>query len=590
MHGAGNFGLLTFMALSLGNVGGTPHFTLFDDSMISMTYAQTLYQTGELIWFEGAERVQGFTNLAWTLVFFCLHTIGLAGSSAALAVQLLGVLTTFGIAIQVQNALRSLIPGPSNYPTLISGGIYFLYPLVFWSLRGMEVGLLAFLLILLTRNVISLNKRFLFASKAKREIGSKFGTLYTFVIVFVGVATRLDFIVAVVGIVVGIALSSLRGSANLRLPLLLLLYGAVSLALVLSIQYTIFGDWLPNTYYLKVEGFTLEDRLIRGVLSSLKLAPLILLFLVSYLQLRRAKAQDRLEPHGDWLCVIPSVLAFVFAYNLYVGGDAWENFLFMNRYLVVALPLLLIYVSYGGLQSASKSQLATSSRSERLSPLMLLLLASTLLMGIYVNPLVINLRMALPALFSLAALLSLLLFLKGKTSSGRVSEITTLYFTPLALIILVSVIPMTGVAITGQVHSTAVDSQMINFGLELKEHTRPNAVIAVMWAGAPAYYSDRPMIDMLGKNDSKVARGLPVSVPPGFWNEEFYPGHNKYDFFYSIGKLRPDVVAQTMGLPYEKKLLEAWGYVGACTASGVPIQILKTSNLVRFNTLKPNCR
>lgn len=43
---------------------GRWQFTLFDDAMISMTYARTLAETGDWVWFPGAERVQGITNLS----------------------------------------------------------------------------------------------------------------------------------------------------------------------------------------------------------------------------------------------------------------------------------------------------------------------------------------------------------------------------------------------------------------------------------------------------------------------------------------------------------------------------------------------
>ena len=53
-------------------------------------------------------------------------------------------------------------------------------------------------------------------------------------------------------------------------------------------------------------------------------------------------------------------------------------------------------------------------------------------------------------------------------------------------------------------------------------------------AGATPYFCDRPFLDLLGKSDRHIAR-LPPAGP-------FLPGHNKWDYRYSIGELRPDVV------------------------------------------------
>jgi hypothetical protein len=54
-------------------------------------------------------------------------------------------------------------------------------------------------------------------------------------------------------------------------------------------------------------------------------------------------------------------------------------------------------------------------------------------------------------------------------------------------------------------------------------------------AGQIPYYSGRTTIDLLGLNDPVIAKG-PVSGP-------FYPGHDKWNYVYSIQQLQPDVIA-----------------------------------------------
>jgi hypothetical protein len=53
-------------------------------------------------------------------------------------------------------------------------------------------------------------------------------------------------------------------------------------------------------------------------------------------------------------------------------------------------------------------------------------------------------------------------------------------------------------------------------------------------ATAVPYFAHRPAIDLLGKNDRRIAR------LPG--RHSLVPGHDKWDYGYSIGELRPDVV------------------------------------------------
>ena len=46
-----------------------------------------------------------------------------------------------------------------------------------------------------------------------------------------------------------------------------------SVAIVLAFQYFYWGDWLPNTYRLKVEGFTAHARLDKGLRVLAKTLP-----------------------------------------------------------------------------------------------------------------------------------------------------------------------------------------------------------------------------------------------------------------------------------------------------------------------------
>src|SRR5512142_432366 len=102
--GAVFLGLFTWRAAE--GPRGRHHFTLFDDAMISLTYARTLARTGEWVWYPGAPRVEGFTNPLWTLYMALLQTVGLAGSSAALAVSLTSLVLVLACAVLVARLVR----------------------------------------------------------------------------------------------------------------------------------------------------------------------------------------------------------------------------------------------------------------------------------------------------------------------------------------------------------------------------------------------------------------------------------------------------------------------------------------------------
>lgn len=78
----------------------------------------------------------------------------------------------------------------------------------------------------------------------------------------------------------------------------------------------------------------------------------------------------------------------------------------------------------------------------------------------------------------------------------------------------------------------------------IRRYTTENARVAVVSAGIIPYFSRRPAVDFLGCNDRRIARHAPRERKP--WPAclaAFYPGHNAWDYRYSIGELKPDVVA-----------------------------------------------
>jgi hypothetical protein len=64
-------------------VEGSRVFTLWDDAMISMRYAQNLAAGDGLVWNPGGERVQGISNLGVTLLLAALHTLPLPSLPAS---------------------------------------------------------------------------------------------------------------------------------------------------------------------------------------------------------------------------------------------------------------------------------------------------------------------------------------------------------------------------------------------------------------------------------------------------------------------------------------------------------------------------
>ena len=137
------------------------YFTLVDDAMISMRYAQHLAQGHGLAWNIGEAPVEGFTNLGWTLYMAFLHLFPIPASKISLAVMLTSVVILLANIYIVYRITETLLPDSKYAPTLAALITAFYFPLVFWSLRGMEVGLLTLLINLSFLLAISKNKTIL---------------------------------------------------------------------------------------------------------------------------------------------------------------------------------------------------------------------------------------------------------------------------------------------------------------------------------------------------------------------------------------------------------------------------------------------
>jgi hypothetical protein len=110
--------------------------------MISMRYAANLAAGAGLVWNPG-ERVEGYTNFLWTLLMAVAararpeprrarHPGGRRGGTARGGVGL-------------PPAAAAVSPGDAVAPTVAFGFALFHYPLAFWTLLGMETGLVLML-------------------------------------------------------------------------------------------------------------------------------------------------------------------------------------------------------------------------------------------------------------------------------------------------------------------------------------------------------------------------------------------------------------------------------------------------------------
>jgi len=264
-----------------------------------------------------------------------------------------------------------------------------------------------------------------------------------------------------------------------------------------------FGDPLPNTYYLKLTGYPAAFRLLHGAMAyyDFVIALPWWLLLVAFVPMALRRT------HGH------ALLALLFltqsAYSIYVGGDAWEWWGGANRYLCLALPFFLLLVALGLDQMR---RWATAA-----------LLASP----------------PLPrAAVRVAAVLAVAACLVFSNACGPTTLREWLLLTP----------PLHREDNAVNVRTAAL----------LRQATTPQALVALSWAGAIPYFSDRPCHDLLGKSDRHIAHETVRIFLNWGMAGGFVPGHLKYDFDYSVVKLQPDVMLRdTSRGPQQKAFVAA---------------------------------
>jgi hypothetical protein len=268
--------------------------------------------------------------------------------------------------------------------------------------------------------------------------------------------------------------------------------GAVGVTLLCLTIFRVlyYAAWLPNTYYLKLGGISTILRISLGlrlfwdfVWNSnwvLFVLPLSLL------------ALDKRKILWSFYALF---LAQV-AYSIFVGGDSWEHDGGANRFIAAVMPIFFVLLAHtlGNLQ-----KLALQAAKFKVK---------------WANP-------------------TSVIFLIG--------------FTGLSLFSLNNLFVQNPVAkwtLRDKPVFTESVERYANMGFALRRVTAPQAVIAVITAGNIPYFSERTSIDLLGKNDPVIAKGPAHINSSLFQPGNFRPGHNKWNYAYSIGQLQPDVIAQ----------------------------------------------
>jgi arabinofuranosyltransferase len=445
-------------------------FCLFDDAMVSLRYARNLVLGHGLVWNTG-ERVEGFTNALMTLLM-AVGCLIFKKTQAAVFAQVLGLLSLLVMA-WLCRGIFLLASGikDEGLKRRLGNLAFFLsmlyYPTAYWALMGMETGLLGALLwgglYLLLR----------------RGDEARFLPLFS---VLLGLATwtRPDATAPALMLLAWRAMLLYRrpgGLAVLAKEALLFAIFPVSLT---AFRVAYYGEWVPNTYYLKLTGLSMKVRLVSGL-------SFVQQFAVTIVPLLGMGIVGTAFNFNLRKCLLALLFLYILFYQYWVGGDPWLYWRMFSPFV----PLLILQ----GLDGAACVFEKVLKPGE--APLGLL-----------------DRRNA--AALMAVALVSLSLFVSNRQ------------FYP---------------ELTFKAPAMSVDENRTNSlsALYLNTLFKPGAKVGCTWAGAIPYFSEAIGVDFLGKSDKKIAM-MDASPFAGFNGMPSVPGHNKYNLRYSIEELKPDYI------------------------------------------------
>jgi hypothetical protein len=523
---------------------GRRYFSLFDDAMISMRYAWNASHGVGLVWNPG-ERVEGYTNLLMVGLMY-VWTGLLDKNHAVLAVQLSGIPILLGIAGLCMLHWYELAKGNEVVQRKGLAVIAFLaplayYPLVYWTLMGMETGLLT--LLLLGGSLLSM------VYMRTRNSSTLASAAFAFSLAYL---SRPDSAPVAVTILLFAAVFSTgedgrRGSAALQSLAVFMIFPV--LQTVFRVFY--YGSWVPLTYTLKATGMPMAARLQNGLGFTLPfLGEARWAFLL-------AGAGAALGISRKTLLMLPPLI--LTAYQIAIGGDAWPYW----RLVAPGIPYLILLVLAGvdwtsarlgpvalGYSTRIRAVVSAQYHSTRAGtfrfpplPVFIALAgAGLLLAGVFAD----YIRPGSPG-FGLTQLYLVvgggLLGLTAIAARRVPGAYLAAFCTTILLLLSLNGTFLREAFFLELPYKADANRSHVNVALSINQFTTEDASIGVIQAGIIPYYTSRYAVDFLGKNDPYIA-SLPADVSGSVaWSGmTSVPGHNKYDLEYSIHQRLPTYV------------------------------------------------
>ena len=329
-------------------VDGTRYFWLDDDQMISMSYARSLASGQGLVWNTG-EHVEGYTSLGWIFVMAAVHLLPISDATTSLGVKIVAWGLACWVLVLTDRLLRLLVPAPGLARPAVLVALALSYQLVYWSVNAFETTLLTVLFLAALLRIVD-------------DGASPRAKVVTFLLVGLLPVARSD----AYHLCAALIMTAVGLSRDRRRLAPFVLVATIIPALQLLFRRAYYGEWLPNTYYLKVAGNDRAEMFWSGA-GYLKAfveaysGPVLLIILACV-----ASNDRRLR----WMSAGPLLTV---AYVLTIGADNFPHF----RFLAPWVPVLF------ALGAAAAWRLAGTATPARAALIGLLVIGPTLQSGVH---------------------------------------------------------------------------------------------------------------------------------------------------------------------------------------------------------------
>lgn len=296
---------------------GVRWFWLDDDQMVSMRYARNLVAGHGLV-FNPGERVEGYTNPLWTALMAVAHVAVRDPTKTSLFVGALALVSACVAVIAADRLLEAWAPEPGLARVAMLAAFATSIDLLYWTAHGFETPLLTALVL------VSL-------------VAAHRGRVAT----ACAVASLVPLVRGDAVLLWGVCAAAVVAHDRSRAALCWLAASLVPALGHLALRRAYYGDWLPNTFYMKALG--VDGRLAGATSYALGAGRTyaVAIVLALYAAWRR---------RGPLAVVVTAALVAFGLQVLVAGGDTFSK----HRFFAPVLPIVLAGAMAGALAWARR--------------------------------------------------------------------------------------------------------------------------------------------------------------------------------------------------------------------------------------------